>query len=60
MKRIVLLTAALLASCNREEQPKAPTAAESERLDEADDMLNELANEEGAAPESTAPFNGSD
>jgi hypothetical protein len=58
MKRIVPLTAALLlASCNREEQPQAPTAAESERLDEAEDMLNELAKEEGAAPKDTAPSN---
>ena len=32
-----------------------PTAAESQRLDEAEEMLNELAKEEGAAPEGTAP-----
>jgi hypothetical protein len=55
MKRMFLLTAVLLVSCNREEQPQAPTAAESERLNEADEMLDELANKEGAAAEATAP-----
>jgi len=57
MKRFFLLAAVLLAACTREEQPQAPTAAESERLDEADAMLNELANEDGAAAEATAPLN---
>ena len=55
MKKILLLAVLLLGACNREEQPKPPTAAEAERLDEADDMLNDLANEEGAASEGTAP-----
>ena len=55
MKKILLLGILLLASCNREERPEAPTAAESQRLDEAEEMLNQLANEEGAAPEGTAP-----
>jgi hypothetical protein len=55
MKKILLLGILLLASCNREERPEAPTPAESQRLDEAEDMLNQLANEEGAAPEGTAP-----
>ena len=56
MKRIVLAPLlALLASCGNEEQPEAPTAAESQRLDEAEEMLSRLANEEGAAPEGTAP-----
>ena len=50
---ILLLTAA----CSREEQPQAPTAAESERLNETEDMLNDLAKEEGAAPAGTAPSN---
>ena len=58
--RPILLAAFLLPSCNREEQPQAPTAAESERLNEAEDMLNDLAKEEGAAPEGTAPPTNSD
>jgi len=60
MKKILLLGFLLLASCSREEQPEPPTAAESERLDEAEDMLNTLANEERAAPEGTAPALNSD
>jgi hypothetical protein len=55
MKKSLLLGILLLASCNREERPEAPTPAESQRLDEAENMLNDLANEEGAAPEGTAP-----
>jgi nitrous oxide reductase accessory protein NosL len=52
MKLISLLTALLLllAACNREEQPEAPTPAETERLNEAEAMLNELAREETPAP----------
>ena len=57
MKKILLLAILLLASCDREEKPEAPTAAESERLNEAEEMLNDLAKEEGAAPEGTAPSN---
>ena len=60
MKQIVLISAAvLLASC-REEQPQAPTAAESERLNEAEEMLNDLAKEEGPAPQGTGPSNRSE
>ena len=47
MKRL-FLALLLLAACNREERPEAPTPAESERLDDAEAMLNDLAaNEEG-------------
>jgi hypothetical protein len=60
MRQILPLAALLLASCNSEEQPQAPTSADSERLDDAAKMLNDLANEEGAAPEGTAPTNSSD
>ena len=49
MKRL-FLALLLLAACNREERPEAPTPAESERLDDAEAMLNDLAaNEEGPA-----------
>jgi len=51
----------LLAGCDREEKPQPPTPAESARLDEAEQMLNELAqNEEGPAPEDADPSNRSD
>jgi hypothetical protein len=43
----------LLAACQREEQPAPPTAEESDRLNDAESMLNGLANEEG--PEDFAP-----
>jgi hypothetical protein len=55
MKKSLLLAALLLTSCNQEERPAPPTAEESDRLNDAESMLNGLANEEGAAPEDTAP-----
>ncbi|WP_294122984.1 hypothetical protein [Sphingomonas sp.] len=55
MKQILLTTIFLLTACNREEQPAAPTAEQADRLNDAETMLNSLANEEGAAPEDTAP-----
>ena len=58
--RTIFLAALLLAACNREERPEAPTAAESEQLNEAEDMLDDLAkNEEGPAPEDADPSNQS-
>jgi hypothetical protein len=57
MKKIALCCSLLVAGCDRD-RPPAPTAAQHERLDEAEDMLNDMAaNEEGAAPEDTAPPN---
>ena len=55
MKNILLSAAFLLTACNREEQPEAPTPAEAERLNEAEAMLNELANEEAPVPAQEAP-----
>ena len=45
-------------ACNREEKPEAPTPAESEQLNDAEAMLNGLANEEGPATEAADPSNG--
>jgi hypothetical protein len=46
----------LLAGCDREEKAQPPTPAESARLNEAEDMLNDLAkNEEGPASEDAGP-----
>lgn len=56
MKRALPLLL-LLSACNREPQPEPPTVTENAQLDEADAMLNALANEEGAAPNGTAPSN---
>ena len=47
MRQIFLLIALLLVACRQEEKPEAPTPAEAERLDDAEAMLNGLANEEG-------------
>ena len=59
MRNVLILAALLLAACNREEQPQAPTAEESDRLNDAEAMLNGLANEEGAASEDATPSNHS-
>ena len=55
MKQILVLGALMLAACNREEQPQAPTAAEAERLNDAEAMLNDLAKEEGPGTEVADP-----
>ena len=60
MKRAFLTLLVLASACNREEQPQAPTTEESDQLNDAEDMLDELAKEEGAAPEGTAPSNQSE
>ena len=48
--------ALLLCSC-RSEEPQSPTAAQSEQLNDAEQMLNELANEEGPEDRSPGPSN---
>ena len=51
----MILCALALTSCDRD-RPPAPTSEQSGQLDEAEAMLNDMAaNEEGAAPEDTAP-----
>ena len=59
MKWTIMLSALLLAACNRSERPQGPTDAEAERLNDAEEMLNDLANEEGAAADATAPSSNS-
>ena len=54
--RKMFLALLILTGCDREEKPEAPTAAESQRLDDAETMLNELGrNEEGPTPEDAGP-----
>ena len=57
MRKILALSVLVLASCSREEQPEAPTPAETERLNDAEAMLNELAKEEGPEAEAPSPSN---
>lgn len=55
-----LLVAALLLSACRNERPSAPTAKQSEQLNEAETMLNDLAkNEEGPEANASGPSNQS-
>jgi hypothetical protein len=50
----------LLAACH-DRRPPAPTAQQSEQLNDAEDMLNDMAaNEEGPADRSAGPSNQSD
>jgi len=58
MKRFLPLLL-LVATCS-DERPPAPTAEESARLNEADAMLDTLANEEGPADRSAGPSNRSE
>ena len=53
MMRPPLLCLALVLTACGEDRPPAPTAEQSEQLNQAEDMLNELGKEEG--PEAKAP-----
>ena len=59
MRLTPVMIALLLTAC-RSEAPLAPTSEQTEQLDEAEAMLNDLAaNEEGPADRSTGPSNNS-
>ena len=49
----------LLVSCN-DHRPPTPTREQADQLNEADTMLNDLANEEGPVDRSAGPSNSSD
>jgi hypothetical protein len=54
---LALMLIATAAGCDRD-RPPAPTSEQTAQLDEAEAMLDDMAaNEEGAAPEGTAPTN---
>jgi hypothetical protein len=61
MTKLVFQVALLLcvAACH-ERRPPAPTAEQSDQLNEADEMLNDLANEEGPEANASSPSNSSD
>ena len=61
MRYLALLLSLLLAPACRDNRPPAPTAEESDQLNEAEDMLNGVAaNEEGPEDRSSGPSNSSD
>jgi hypothetical protein len=58
MTKFVLVSMLLLASCREQQRPPAPTAEQSQQLNEAENMLDNMAaNEEGPADRSTGPSN---
>ena len=58
--RLIFLALLILSACGKE-QPAGPTAEQSAQLNEAEDMLNDVAaNEEGPADRSAGPSNSSD
>jgi PBP1b-binding outer membrane lipoprotein LpoB len=57
--RAIILVALLLVGC-REQEPPAPTSEQSDQLNEAEAMLNEMGKEEGPEDRSPGPSNSSD
>jgi len=58
--RLLLLFLPLLAAGCRKDEPPAPTAEQSAQLNDADRMLDNLANEEGPEANASGPSNSSD
>jgi hypothetical protein len=60
MKQLVLCLLLALAAC-RDQRPPQPTAAQSDQLNDAEDMLNGMAeNEEGPEANASSPSNSTD
>jgi hypothetical protein len=53
--RILVLTALLLLAACHDRRPPAPTPEQSEQLNDADSMLNQLSNEEGPETNASGP-----
>ena len=59
MKQLIVCVFLLVTAC-RDQRPPAPSAEQSQGLNEAEDMLNHMANnEEGPADHSAGPSNQS-
>jgi hypothetical protein len=57
MTKFLFASILLLAGC-KDQRPPAPTVEQTQQLNEAEDMLDNLAaNEEGPADRSTGPSN---
>jgi hypothetical protein len=59
MRQFLICATLLLAACH-ERRPPTPTAEQSQQLNEADSMLNDLANEKGPEANASGPSNASD
>jgi len=58
VKKLIVCALLIVAAC-KDHRPPAPTAEQSTRLNNAEDMLNNMDNEEGPADRSTGPSNQS-
>ena len=58
MKTLLLLAALSVAGC-RDQQPPTPTSEESAQLNEAEDMLDDLGQNEEGPEQSPSPSNSS-
>jgi hypothetical protein len=56
MRQITMCATLLLVACH-DRRPPAPTAEQSQQLNEAVSMLNDLANEEGPEANASGPSN---
>lgn len=59
MRMIALGLVVLICACH-DRQPPAPTPEQNQQMNEADSMLNRLANEEGPEANASGPSNSSD
>ena len=61
MRTALLCGLLLVAACHKKDEPPAPTAQQSDQLNDAEDMLNGMAqNEEGPEANASSPSNSSD
>jgi hypothetical protein len=61
MTKYLIVALLLFAAACRKDEPPAPTAVQSEQLNDAEDMLNGMAqNEEGPEANASGPSNSSD
>jgi hypothetical protein len=59
--RVAFLCCLLLVAACHKDEPPAPTAQQSDQLNDAEDMLNDMAqNEEGPEANASSPSNSSD
>jgi hypothetical protein len=60
VKKLIVCVLLAIAAC-KDQRPPAPTAEQSRQLNDAEEMLNSMANnKEGPADRSTGPSNQSD